>query len=112
LPTNHFVENKQEKHLARPVNPYPSEKQLEVVHYLVEYLQQHGYQPSQQEMADRFGVSRNAIRQRLVQLESRGIIKMPKREFERAVQLRNVTIKVSFNRDPSSGIPIAEKTKS
>lgn len=68
-------------------DPNPSEKQLEVLRYIISYVEVNGFQPSQLEIADYFGLSKNAIQNRLKELERRGVIEMPKGR-ERAVMLK------------------------
>ena len=67
----------------------PSEKQLEILEFIFGYVCEHGFQPSQQEMAEHFGVNKNAVAGRLNGLEKNGLIKINKGR-ERAIQLLHV----------------------
>ncbi len=70
-------------------DPNPSEKQLEVLLYIIAHVEVHGYQPSQAELAAHFKVSKNAIQGRLKELDRRGLIELPEGK-ERAIILKNV----------------------
>lgn len=83
-------------------SPQPSETQLDVLRYLIDHIQKHGYQPTQAEMAEHFGVTKNAIQARLKELAKRNIIDMPEgaRARERAIGLKHVRFKAFFE-EPS-----------
>lgn len=49
---------------------------MELYQYIVAYVEEHGYQPMRDEMAQHFGCTGRAIFDRLLQLESKGMIKM------------------------------------
>jgi len=68
-------------------DPNPSEKQLEMLRCIVSFVEVNGYQPSQQEIAAHFGLSKNVIQMRLKELARRGVIEMPAGR-ERAVILK------------------------
>lgn len=67
----------------------PSEKQLEVLQYIISHVERWGFQPSQAEIANHFGVTKNAILGRLHELEKRGVVQLNKGQ-ERAVGLKFV----------------------
>jgi SOS-response transcriptional repressor LexA len=73
----------------------PSEKQMELLDYLIRHIEEHGFQPSYSEMAEHFGVTKNAIQGRLRGLARKGIIELPRRAKvrERAVVLKQVRFK-------------------
>lgn len=83
----------------REPNPQPSEKHLEVLRFIIGFVEQHGYQPSRLEIAEQFGVTRSAINQRLKQLADRGVIGPLGAEKERAVDLKNVRFKAVHSKD-------------
>jgi hypothetical protein len=70
-------------------NPEPSERQLEVVQFIIDHVERWGFQPNQQEMADHFGVSKTAIQGRLREAARRGLIEI-ENSRERAIVLKNV----------------------
>lgn len=74
-------------------DPNPSEKGLEVLRMIISHVEIHGYQPSQQEMADALGVSKNAIQGRLKELARRNVVSLPDGNRERAVVLHYVRFK-------------------
>jgi SOS-response transcriptional repressor LexA len=92
--------------MATKPDPIPSEKQLEILAYIVRYVEAHGYQPSQDEMAAEFGVYKNAIRMRLKRLEERGLIKLT--DSDRAIELPYFKFRASKTRDLVSGTPLAD----
>ncbi len=73
----------------------PSEKQLAVLRYIIAHVERHGFQPNQSEMAVHFGVTQNAISDRLKRLARSGVIDMPEDEKrrERAIRLKHVKFK-------------------
>lgn len=70
-------------------DPNPSEKQLEVLLYIIAHIEVHGCQPSQAELATHFGISKNAVQGRLKELDRRGLIELPEGK-ERAIILKNI----------------------
>lgn len=70
----------------------PSEKQLEVLRF-IEHVEEHGFQPSQQEIANAFGLTKTAISARLRELAARNLIEMPESGKERAVRLKFLKFK-------------------
>lgn len=62
-------------------------KQLELLGFIISYTEENGYQPSQAEMACHFGVTQNAIWERLKGLEHRGEITLPGGRRGRAIGL-------------------------
>jgi SOS-response transcriptional repressor LexA len=73
--------------MGRTRNPEPSLKQLELYRWIIAYIEEHGYQPSQAEMGAGLSVGRGGITERLRGLNSRGFIKLPKIDRERAIIL-------------------------
>ena len=73
-------------------DPTPSEKQLELLAFIIEFIEANGYQPTQAEMAARFGVTKNAVQNRLMELAARGLIELPTgtKARERAIKLCHV----------------------
>lgn len=76
--------------MAEQPSPEPSEKGLEVLRAIIEHVEQHGYQPIHTELAQQFGVTKNAIQGRLRELARRGLVDVPIGEGarERAVGLK------------------------
>ncbi len=91
---------KRDKKMTRQADPHPSEKQLEVLNYLIGFVEQNGYQPSQGEMAEFFGVTKTAITQRLRDLASRGIIEIREGAKERAIKVNYVRFKAYYDKEP------------
>ena len=81
--------------------PEPSEKQLEVLRFLIEFIEQNGYQPTHGEMAEHFDVSKNAIQGRLKELARRGLVEMPadRKAKERAVVIKHVKFRAGFGKE-------------
>jgi SOS-response transcriptional repressor LexA len=79
--------------MPRKPDPEPSEKQKEILEFIVLTVSQKGFQPSQQEMADHFGITKNAVAQRLDELAKRGLIEMVGKNRERAISLKGVKFK-------------------
>lgn len=52
-------------------------KQLELYDFLVRHVEQFGYQPSLKEMGEAFGVTRNAVKDRVKQLVHKGLVALP-----------------------------------
>ncbi len=79
-------------------NPAPSDKQLELYKFLISYIEEHGYQPSQGEMAAHFGVSKNAVGQRLRELARRGLLVLPygEKARERSIVLKHIRFKAQW----------------
>lgn len=50
-------------------------RQIEVLKFLRDFMAEHGYAPSRQELADHFGFTLNAGQQHLNLLEKKGAIK-------------------------------------
>jgi SOS-response transcriptional repressor LexA len=75
-----------------------SERQLEVLQFIVSYTQEHGYQPSRREMAEAFGVTRSAITGRLKDLERRGYVCLSN-PGDRAVILMYVRFRAYFDQE-------------
>jgi len=76
--------------MPRTPDAQPSEKQLAVLRYLVAHVSKRGYQPSQEEMAKHFSVTKTAIASRLRGLERHRLVRLPSDGRERAVVLVGV----------------------
>ncbi len=74
-------------------DPAPSDKQLEVLKYIIEHVEEHGYQPTQAEMAAKFGVTKSAIGSRIKELARRGLVEVRPGNKERAIVLPHVEFK-------------------
>ncbi len=85
--------------MGRTTSPQPSEEQLEVFRYVISFVQEHGYQPTQAEMAKHFGVTKNAIQSRIRELGRRGFVELTEGEKvrERALKLNHVKFTVVFS---------------
>lgn len=94
-------------------DPNPSEKQLETLTFIIAHVMTHGYQPSQQEMAEHFGVSKGAINGRLKELARRGLIELSDGKVERAIIIPFVEFDVVASKDkkPPAGKLDANMTK-
>ncbi len=73
-----------------------TEKQAEVWMFLVNYVEANGYQPSQVEIAEHFGVTKKAIADRLVQLHAKGYIELPERYKDRCIKIMYVKFHAEF----------------
>jgi SOS-response transcriptional repressor LexA len=80
-------------------NPTPSEKQLELVRYIIQHVERWGYQPSQSEMAEHFGVTKSAIKGRLQEAAALGLIRLQPNK-ERAILLRHVRFTAKTSPEP------------
>lgn len=76
--------------MSHTPDPNPSDKQLEVYHYLIAHVSVHGFQPSLEEIGKVFGVTRNAIHGRMKELQRRGYIELPDGNRERSVIFLNI----------------------
>jgi SOS-response transcriptional repressor LexA len=68
-------------------------KQQEVWDYLINCIQQNGFQPSMQEMANHFQVDKNAIYMRIKGLIKKGWIKQNDPKRDRALTLKHAKFK-------------------
>lgn len=67
--------------MGRKRSDEPTTAQLAVLRYIVSHVEEKGYQPSQQEMATHFGITKPSLVSRLKELERRGLTEMfPNRE--------------------------------
>lgn len=82
--------------MGRKVSVDPTPKQVEVFKFLIRYVEQHGFQPSQQEMAEALEVTQNAVSERLRGLAQRGYIDMPN-DRERSIIFKNVKFRAVFS---------------
>jgi SOS-response transcriptional repressor LexA len=80
-------------------NPNPSEKQLELVLFIIRHVERWGYQPSRSEMAAHFKVTKSAINGRLIEAEARGIIKIQPGK-ERAILLKYIRFQATTSDEP------------
>jgi repressor LexA len=66
-----------------------SDKQAEVLQFIIEYVEEHGFQPTTGEMAKNFGISINAIKDRLKLLAEKKVIEIMPRQ-ERAIAIKHL----------------------
>jgi repressor LexA len=76
--------------------PELSEKQREVLEFLVRFIEENGYQPSLKEMAEFFGITKKALRDRIMQLRAKGYVNVPAERQERCLKLSNLRFKAVF----------------
>jgi SOS-response transcriptional repressor LexA len=88
--------------MARAAKPEPSEKMLEVIQYIISFVEENGFQPSQAEMAAHFGVTKSAIAGRLRGLHDRGVIRLPDGDKERAIVLPYVRYRSYLASEPQA----------
>jgi len=79
----------------------PGEKQLELFRHIVEHVERRGFQPSPEELAAHFGVTAQAIRGRVDELEQRGLVKKPER-WERNLELMHVEFEARWKKPEKS----------
>jgi DNA-binding IclR family transcriptional regulator len=65
----------------------PSDKQKELLAYILQYVEEHCFQPSQTEMAEHFKVTKNAITGLLEGLANRGWVDLSGGDRQRAIGL-------------------------
>jgi SOS-response transcriptional repressor LexA len=80
-----------------------SEKQLEVFVFIVQYVERHGYQPSQQEISNALGVARRAVFDRLKLLEEKGYLELSRDGRDRAIWLKHVRFEARFTKGDPDG---------
>lgn len=80
-----------------------SQKQAQLYLYLIEFIEKHGFQPTQREMAEHFGVDKKAIADRLRGLQRAGVIQLPGAGLERAIRFPFVRFKAGFHRESNGG---------
>lgn len=73
--------------MPRAVNA-PTAKQLSLLRYILQFIQDYGYQPSRAEMAVHFRVTKTCINTRLRQLENHGFLEL--RHLDRAIKIHDV----------------------
>ena len=73
-----------------------SEKQLETYLYLIRHVEEYGYQPTQQEMADALGVTRRAIFDRLRQRSDKGFVFLPEGNVDRNIGLTHLRFNAQY----------------
>ncbi len=85
--------------MPRTTSPQPSEPQLDVLRYVICFVEEHGYQPTQAEMAAHFGVTKNAIQSRIKELARRGFVQLAEGEKtrERALKLNYVKYRAIYD---------------
>jgi SOS-response transcriptional repressor LexA len=86
--------------MTKAPRPDPSEKMLQVLRFIVSFVEENGYQPSQAEMAAHFGVTKSAVAARLKGLAERGVIGLTDGERERAVRLLYVKYRAYLTSEP------------
>jgi SOS-response transcriptional repressor LexA len=69
----------------RPASPAPTPAQMQLWSYLVQYVCENGYQPSQTEMGEHFGITQASVQDRLKGLQERGYLFLT--GVERAIQM-------------------------
>lgn len=79
-------------------DPNPSKEQIEVLAYIICHVMVHGFQPSQSEIAEHFGITKGAINKRLQNLARRGYVEYSGGRFERAI----IIPFLKFNAEPTS----------
>lgn len=67
-----------------------SDGQLDIFRYLVKHVQEFGFQPTVQEVAEHFGVAPRAIHDKLGQLARKGFITLSPKGDTRAIRLHFV----------------------
>ena len=60
--------------------PPISKEAARLFRFIVEHIEEYGYQPSRSEMSAKFGVSINAINSRLATLVRHGVVRLTRRE--------------------------------
>jgi SOS-response transcriptional repressor LexA len=70
-------------------------KQSEVLEYILNFLQEHCYQPSTFEMAAHFGISTAAVAERLKGLAAHGLVKLRPGGYQRAITIVGVRCTVT-----------------
>jgi DNA-binding MarR family transcriptional regulator len=76
----------------------PTQQQLEVYFFLVQYVAKHGHQPSQREIAEAFGVTQASIKDRLLRLEEHNLVEFAGTKNEaRAIKLKRVRFRPEFD---------------
>jgi DNA-binding MarR family transcriptional regulator len=86
--------------MSRLPSEQPTAKQLRVLRYILAHVERHGFQPSQREIAQHFGLTDNAVLVRLKGLERHGLVELSGGARERAVVLRHVRFRVYFSKEP------------
>lgn len=76
-----------------------SELQAEVWNLLITGIEENGFQPSMSEMAEALGISKGAVRHRILQLASKGVIELPAKYQDRCIRIRNVKFKAVFEQE-------------
>lgn len=83
-------------------NSKPTQPQLEVYFFLVQYVAAHGFQPSQRELAERFGIKQASMSGRLKGLAEHGLVEFPDAaKRDRAIRLKRVSFSPSFDKTMS-----------
>ncbi len=75
----------------------PSDKQMDVFKFIIAFVEENGFQPSQTEIGLHFKVSKNAVTERLKSLERNGVVKLPITARERAIRLKHVKFKAVYD---------------
>lgn len=84
-------------------SPEPSDAQMEVLRYIIKFVEDHGFQPTQGEIGEAFGVTKNAIQNRLRELARRGLIEISTGEKtrERAIIIKHLRYKAYYEPEAS-----------
>ncbi len=76
-----------------------SEKQAEVFQFIVEHVETHGFQPSNKEMAEHFGIYPKALSDRIGQLVLKGYIELPPKWSDRCFKLNHVRFRAEYTEE-------------
>ncbi len=75
--------------MARPKRPGPSERQLEILAYVIRHVELKGFQPTRQEIADHFDISKSAVVYHIRKLIEYGLVENGGRH-ERSLKIKGV----------------------
>lgn len=67
-----------------------TQPQAEILLHVIRHVEEHGFQPSLTEMAETFGITVKATRDRLLQVAQKGYIEFPAKKQERCFRLKGV----------------------
>lgn len=87
-----------------------TDKQKEIFFFIVDYLEENGYQPTTREAAQHFGITRRAASDRIEQLIRKGYLVAPPLNQERSLKINNVRFEVEMDYRAIEGLdPLSEK---
>jgi predicted transcriptional regulator len=81
--------------MSRKPSAGPTPKQLEVLEFILKFLEEHCYQPNTNEMAANFGVTTSAVAERLKGLAAHGLVRL-RGNYQRAVTVVGVRCTVQM----------------